>query len=303
MKPTLLILAAGMGNRYGGLKQVDPMGPSGETLMEYGIYDAISAGFKKAVFLFRDNIVSAFEKSYKKLEDHIELEYAFQDVNPQVSTNNGKLINYVQREKPWGTAHAILSAASAINEPFAVINADDFYGPSAYHVMSDYLKSVDTSRQQYAIVGYPIDKTLSPHGTVSRAVLEVNGQSNLRQVVERTKIKEVDGEIKNYDNQQEMTIARGTLVSTNFWGFTPAIFDELQSQFSAFVAENGENPKSEFYIPFAVNSLVESQAASVEVLTCSDNWMGVTYKEDKVSVMDQINSYISRGIYPNNLWS
>jgi len=302
MKPTLLILAAGMGNRYGGLKQVDPMGPSGETLMEYGIYDAIKAGFGKAVFLFRDNIVSAFEDSYKKLEDHIELQYAFQEVNPDIITEGGKL-NYAHREKPWGTAHAILSAASAIDEPFAVINADDFYGPSAYQVMSDYLQSVDTSKQQYGIVGYPVDKTLSSHGTVSRAVLEVNGQSTLHQVVERTKIKEIDGEVKYFEDDQQITIPRGTLVSTNFWGFTPAIFDELQSQFAQFAAENGNNPRAEFYIPYAVNNLVETKAATVTVLKCTDNWMGVTYKEDKHEVMNQINSYISQGTYPNNLWN
>ena len=302
MKPTLLILAAGMGNRYGGLKQVDPMGPSGETLMEYGIYDAIKAGFKKAVFLFRDDIVDAFESNYKKLQQYIELEYAFQDVNPEVTLGDKK-INYADRVKPWGTAHAILSAASTINEPFAVINADDFYGPSAYQVMSDYLNSIDPSKQEYAIVGYPIEKTLSPHGSVSRAVLEVNGQHNLHQVVERTKIQKSEGEVKYFEDQQAVTIAEGTLVSTNFWGFTPAVFQELDSQFSKFVAENGENPKSEFYIPFAVNTLVEAKAASVAVLTCNDNWMGVTYKEDKAGVMDKINAYIKNGTYPESLWN
>lgn len=301
MKPTLLILAAGMGNRYGGLKQVDPMGPSGETLMEYGIYDAINAGFGKAVFLFRDNLVAAFENSYKKLQQHISVEYAFQEVNPKIASEHASL-NYVEREKPWGTAHAILSAASVINEPFAVINADDFYGPSAYQVMSDYLQAVDVTKQQYAIVGYPVDKTLSSFGTVSRAVLEVNGQSRLHKVVERTKIQEKNGVIKYFEDQNEVTIPSGTLVSTNFWGFTPAIFNELQSQFSKFVAENGQNPKAEFYIPYAVNNLLESRAAAVEVLTCHDNWMGVTYKADKASVMDQISSFISQGTYPNNLW-
>ena len=302
MKPTLLILAAGMGNRYGGLKQVDPMGPSGETLMEYGIYDAIQAGFKKAVFLFRDDIVDAFESNYKKLQNYIELEYAFQDVNPEVTLGEEK-IDYASRIKPWGTAHAILSAASAINEPFAVINADDFYGPSAYQVMSNYLKTTNPEKQEYAIVGYPIEKTLSPHGSVSRAVLEVNGQHNLHQVVERTKIQKSQGAVKYFDDEQEVTIPEGTLVSTNFWGFTPAVFEELNSQFSNFVAENGTNPKSEFYIPFAVNTLVEAKAASVTVLTCNDNWMGVTYKEDKAGVMEKINNYIDNGTYPKSLWN
>ncbi len=291
-----------MGNRYGGLKQVDPMGPSGETLMEYGIHDAIKAGFKKAVFLFRDNIVDAFEQNFRKLQQHIEVEYAFQPLNPEVISGDQKL-TYSERQKPWGTAHAVLSAAEAIDEPFAVINADDFYGPSAYQVMGDFLANANVDRQQYAIVGYPIEKTLSPFGTVSRALLEINGQQDLRQVVERTKIQEIDGAIKYYEDQQAVTIPPGTLVSTNFWGFTPAIFKELQSQFSRFVAENNQNPKAEFYIPYAVNSLLESQSASVEVLTCQDNWMGVTYKEDKPNVMQQIRSFVDQGTYPERLWN
>jgi UTP-glucose-1-phosphate uridylyltransferase len=301
MKPTLLILAAGMGNRYGGLKQVDPMGPSGETLMEYGIYDAIQAGFEKAVFLFRDNIVDAFEQNYKKLQDHIEVEYAFQEVNPEI-VFDGRKISYPERNKPWGTAHAVLSAAASIHEPFAVINADDFYGPTAYKVMSEYLKSADSGQQKYAIVGYPIEKTLSPFGTVSRAVLEINGYQNLKKVVERTKIEETEGVINYYDNSHQVAIPRGTLVSTNFWGFTPSIFQELLAQFSEFVAENGANIRSEFYIPYAVNNLLETKAATVEVLTCQDNWMGVTYKEDKAGVTQQINTYINQGTYPKNLW-
>ncbi len=302
MKPTLLILAAGMGNRYGGLKQIDPMGPTGETLMEYGVYDAINAGFKKVVFLFRDNIVSAFEDNYKKLVEHIEVKYAFQDINPDVTLGTEKL-NYTPREKPWGTAHAILSAATAIDEPFAVINADDFYGPSAYREMSEFLQQTERGKQQYAVVGYPIEGTLSPHGTVSRAVLELNGQHNLNKVVERTQIAISDNKIQYYQNDTSVIIPAGTLVSTNFWGFTPAIFNELQQQFSEFVAMQGDNPKSEFFIPYAVNNLVESDTASVNVLTCQDHWMGVTYKEDKAMVMNEINSFIDQGIYPKSLWN
>ena len=278
------------------------MGPSGETLMEYGIDDASNAGLEKAVFLFRDNIVDAFEQNYKKLRNHIEVEYAFQEVNPVV-VSGGQQLSYPHREKPWGTAHAVLSAASSIDEPFAVINADDFYGPSAYQAMCEYLRSVGSSQQKYAIVGYPIEKTLSPFGTVSRALLELNGQQNLHKVVERTKIKETEGLINYYEDQQAVTISPGTLVSTNFWGFTPAIFDELQTQFEEFVAQNGENVKSEFYIPYAVNNLLGSKKASVEVLTCQDNWMGVTYKEDKPGVMEQINAYVSQGTYPESLWN
>ncbi len=301
MKPTLLILAAGMGNRYGGLKQIDPMGPSGETLMEYGVYDAINAGFKKVVFLFRDNIVSAFEDNYVKLVDHIEVEYAFQDINPDVNLGAEKL-SYAPRKKPWGTAHAILSAASAIDEPFAVINADDFYGPSAYKEMSEFLHQTEIGKQQYAVVGYPIEGTLSPYGTVSRAVLEVNGQRILHKVVERTQIALSDNKIKYYQNDIPVTIPGGTLVSTNFWGFTPVIFNELQQQFADFVAKQGDNPKSEFFIPYAINNLVEADTATVNVLTCQDNWMGVTYKEDKATVMNEINSFIDQGTYPKSLW-
>lgn len=301
MKPTLLILAAGMGNRYGGLKQMDPMGPSGETLMEYGIYDAIRAGFGKAVFLFRNNIVSAFENNYKKLVDHIEVEYAFQEINPDVTIGTDK-ISYMPREKPWGTAHAVLSAASVINEPFAVINADDFYGPSAYIEMNKFLQHVEDSKHKYSVIGYPIEKTLSQHGTVSRAVLELNEKQNLNMVVERTKIAMSDNKIQYYKDEHSFTIASGTLVSTNFWGFTPEIFEEIQRQFSKFVAMYGDNPKSEFFIPYAINNLLESGTASVDVLNCQDNWMGITYKEDKALVMDKINSYIDQAIYPNSLW-
>ncbi len=301
MKPTLLILAAGMGNRYGGLKQIEPMGPSGETLMEYGIYDAIKAGFGKAVFLFRDNIVTSFENNYKKLVDHISVEYVFQDINPVV-TRGAETLSYEPRKKPWGTAHAILSAASAIKEPFAVINADDFYGPSGYKELSEFLQNTDPGKQEYAVVGYPIEKTLSPHGTVSRAILELNGSNGLNRVVERTKIAMSDNRIQYYDDQGSIDIPGGTLVSTNFWGFTPAVFNELRQQFSEFVVEQGNNPKSEFFIPYAINKLVESEAASVSVLTCQDNWMGVTYKEDKETVTTEIQAYINQGVYPKSLW-
>ena len=301
MKPTLLILAAGMGNRYGGLKQMDPMGPSDETLMEYGIYDAIRAGFGKAVFLFRNNIVSAFENNYKKLVDHIEVEYAFQEINPEVTIGADKL-SYTPREKPWGTAHAVLSAASVINEPFAVINADDFYGPSAYMEMNKFLQHAKGSKHKYSVIGYPIEKTLSQHGTVSRAILELNEKQDLNKVVERTKIAMSGNKIQYYQDEHAVTIASGTLVSTNFWGFTPEIFEELQRQFSEFVAMHGDNPKSEFFIPYAINNLLEYGSASINVLNCQDNWMGVTYKEDKALVMDKINSYIDQAIYPNSLW-
>ncbi len=301
MKPTLLILAAGMGNRYGGLKQMDPMGPSGETLMEYGIYDAIRAGFGKAVFLFRNNIVSAFENNYKKLVNHIEIEYVFQEINPDVTNGTDKL-SYTPREKPWGTAHAVLSAASVIKEPFAVINADDFYGPSAYVEMNKFLQHAKDSLHKYAVVGYPIEKTLSEHGFVSRAVLELDEKQSLNKVVERTKIAMSGNNIQYYQDEHSATISSGTLVSTNFWGFTPEIFEEIQQQFSEFVVKHGDNPKSEFFIPYAINNLLESGTASVNVLNCQDNWMGITYKEDKAMVMDKINSYIDQAIYPNSLW-
>ncbi|MDH3708370.1 MAG: sugar phosphate nucleotidyltransferase [Cyclobacteriaceae bacterium] len=301
MKPTLLILAAGIGSRYGGLKQIDPMGPQGETLMEYGIYDAIKSGFNKAVFLFRDDIVAAFESKYQRLKDFIEVDYVFQDLNPEVS-NNGVPVTYSPRVKPWGTAHAVLSAASAIKEPFAVINADDFYGRSAYQVMATFLKNCQAHDNTYAVVGYPIVKTLSDHGHVSRATLDVNPNNLLTHVVERTKIQMSNGSVMYLQNDENFEIPSSTLVSTNFWGFTPSIFSELQKQFTDFVASNHENPKSEFYIPFAVNHLIETQIATVEVLNCEDDWMGVTYQQDKAKVMGMISQLTADGQYPASLW-
>ena len=302
MKPTLLILAAGMGSRYGGLKQIDPMGPTSETLMEYGIYDAIKAGFQKAIFLFRDDIVAAFEEKYQRLKEHIEVDYVFQELNPLV-TDNGETIEYPQRSKPWGTAHAVLSAASAIDEPFAVINADDFYGRSAYQAMAQFLKQCQVSEHTYAIVGYPIASTLSDHGHVSRATLATDGENLLTHVVERTHIEAQNGGIFYSENDQHVEIPQNTLVSTNFWGFTPAIFEKLNQQFKEFVKTNQHQEKAEFYIPYAVNELVHSGLATVEVLRCNDNWMGVTYQQDKATVTGMIQQLVDKGQYPESLWN
>lgn len=301
MNPTLLIMAAGIGTRYGGLKQIEPMGPSGETLMEYGIYDAIRAGFKKAVFLFRDDIITEFEQKYRQLKDHIEVEYAFQEINPEVRENDSPL-SYPMRSKPWGTAHAILCAAQSIQEPFAVINADDYYGKSGYGLMADFLKENDPGSQNYAVVGYPIEQTLSPHGMVSRATLDKNEDGLLTHVVERKQVEMKDDSIRFHEGEQVFPIAGGTLVSTNFWGFTPSIFPELQSQFLEFVKSNGANVKAEFFIPSVINNLVNSNRATVKVLTCKDQWMGITYKEDKIPVMNTISRLVADGTYPKSLW-
>ncbi len=301
MKPTILILAAGMGSRYGGIKQLEPLGPSGETLMEYSLYDAIRAGFEKAVFLFRDDIIKEFEEKYQQLNQHIEVGYAFQDLNPKVR-DNGNLLEYSTRQKPWGTAHAILSAASAIDTPFAVINADDFYGKNAYQVMADFLAGTAKEDHTYAVVGYPIENTLSPNGTVSRATIDRDSQGLLTHVVERTSIGMRSGTIKYQEQDTLYPIEVGTLVSMNFWGFTPTLFKALNDQFTEFVKHNSHNPKAEFYIPTVVNQMVSDGEARVEVLNCHDQWMGVTYREDKQTVVDNIKQLVENGIYPASLW-
>ncbi len=301
MKPILLILAAGMGSRYGGLKQIDPVGPSGETLMEFGIFDAIRAGFEKAVFLFRDDIVQSFENKYKDLQRFLEVTYAFQDINPEISYL-GQPLNYASRIKPWGTGHAILSAAAEIQQPFAVINADDFYGPSAYQNMFSFLSDKERIDTSYAIMGYPIENTMSSFGQVSRALLDFNDEGLLTQVVERTGVSSEEGRIEYATLDESVVVAPGTLVSTNLWGFTPTIFPYLQRQFEAYAQTNLDNNKAEFFIPSAINELVKHQSATVNVLSCEDDWMGITYQQDKSAVAEKIQQMIKKGLYPTRLW-
>jgi len=297
MKPTLLILAAGMGSRYGGLKQIDPVGPAGETIIDYSIYDALRAGFGKLVFVIRKDIEQPFKEIVgARFAKRAPVEYVFQELDklpPGFSVPAG-------RTKPWGTTHAILMAEHAVREPFAAINADDFYGRQAYHLLAQHLISGTTD---YAMVGFILRNTLSEFGSVARGVSRVDEKNYLTSIVEMLKI-EPDGQgAKNTDADGKTTKLTGDeAVSMNFWGFTPALFPQLRAQFTEFLKKSGQEQKSECYIPATVGELVTAGQARVKVLRSPDSWFGVTYREDRPRVVESIRALIARGDYPEKLW-
>lgn len=300
MKPTLFVLAAGMGSRYGGLKQLDGLGPNGETIMDYSIYDAIKAGFGKVVFVIRKSFEADFkEVVVNKFKSLIDVEIVFQDI-----ANVPEGCTYIaEREKPWGTNHAVLMGKGVINEPFAVINADDFYGQESFAVLADFLRSVVGKQNEYCMVGYNVGNTLSESGSVSRGVCEVDESGNLTHVVERTHIEEKGGAIVFTDEKgEEIAIPANTPVSMNMWGFTPDYFDYSEKYFIEFLAENGQKLKSEFYIPLAVNNLIVEGKVSCKVLDTKSKWFGVTYAEDRAQVVLKINELIRKGVYPKQLF-
>jgi UTP-glucose-1-phosphate uridylyltransferase len=299
MKPTLLILAAGMGSRFGGLKQVEPVGPSGEAIIDYTIYDAIRAGFGKVVFIIRESFADAFKEKFDtKLKGKIEVEYVFQELD---KLPEGFILPE-GREKPWGTAHAILVAKDSIKEPFCAINADDFYGKNAYKIMSDYL-TASTNETEYSMVGYQLKNTLSDHGSVSRGICTVNENQNLLKIVETTKIfKKNDVAISIEEDGSEILMTGNESASMNFWGFKPSIFETLESKFVDFLKTEMNKPKSEMYIPSVVFEMIEEKSATVKVLEANSPWFGVTYKEDKPIVVNKIKTLIEQGEYPENLW-
>ena len=303
MKPTLFLLAAGMGSRYGGLKQLDGLGPNGETIMDYSIYDAIKAGFGKLVFVIRKEFEQDFrEKIISKYEGHIPCELVFQSIDalPEGFTcPEGRV-------KPWGTNHAVMMGAPVINEPFAVINCDDFYGSDSYRSMAQFLSSLpEGSKNRYAMVGFRVGNTLSESGTVSRGICGTDENRMLTSVVERTKIQRMDGEVKYIDDNGEWTATpEYTPVSMNFWGFTPDYFGYSADLFVQFLSDpqNMENLKSEFFIPFVVDKLIAEGTATVEVLDTTSKWFGVTYPEDRPSVVEKIKELVAAGVYPNKLF-
>ena len=301
MKPTLLILAAGIGSRYGSLKQLDALGPSGETIIDYSVYDAIRAGFGKVIFVIKENIEKEFKEVFiDKLHSRIEVDYVLQEIDripAGFSVSN-------DRQKPWGTGHAILMAAEKIKEPFAVINADDFYGRSAFQELSDYYKVwLPINKNDWCMVGYNIGNTLSEHGFVSRGVCKTDASSLLIDIVERTRIERNSGGIFYKDEQDAaVIIPQGTLVSMNFWGFTPSIFHYLELGFREFLSRKAGDPKAEYYIPSVVDQLIKKKEASVKVLNCTGKWFGVTYREDRGMVVNQLKQLVNQGIYPNSLW-
>ena len=303
MKPTLFLLAAGMGSRYGGLKQLDGLGPNGETIMDYSIYDAIKAGFGKLVFVIRKDFEQDFrEKIISKYEGHIPCELVFQSIDalPEGFTcPEGRV-------KPWGTNHAVMMGAPVINEPFAVINCDDFYGSDSYRSMAQFLSSLpEGSKNRYAMVGFRVGNTLSESGTVSRGICGTDENRMLTSVVERTKIQRMDGEVKYIDDNGEWTATpENTPVRMNFWGFTPDYFGYSADLFVQFLSDsqNMENLKSEFFIPFVVDKLIAEGTATVEVLDTTSKWFGVTYPEDRPSVVEKIKELVAAGVYPNKLF-
>ena len=301
VKPTLLVLAAGMGSRYGSLKQMDGVGPNGEAIIDYSVYDAIRAGFGKVVFVIRHSFAQDFQEVFndERFGHKIEVEYVFQELDylPEGFTLPA------ERVKPWGTNHAVMMAKDAIREPFAVINADDFYGREAYQTIGDYLAQLEGSTGRYCMVGYQVNKTLSENGTVSRGVCTVDAEGNLTSMVERTQIERVNGTILFHDGGADEPLAEDTPVSMNLFGFTPDYFDHSEAFFKEFLAANISNLKSEFFIPLMVNKVISEGTASMRVLKTTSNWFGVTYKEDKPQLVAKIEELIEEGIYPKNLWN
>ena len=295
--PTLLVLAAGMGSRYGGLKQIDPVGPNGETIIDYSIYDALRAGFGKLVFVIRKDIEEPFRQVVgARFEKRVPVEYVFQELDalpPGFVVPEG-------RTKPWGTTHAILMAADAVREPFAVINADDFYGAEAYRALAGHLQS---GAADYAMVGFTLRNTLSDFGSVSRGVCTVTSDGLLKDVVEMTTIVRDGAHARNTDASGRVTSLTGDEpVSMNMWGFTPRVFEQLRALFAEFLARNATEFRAECYIPSAVNELVSSAQARVRVLGSADSWFGVTYRDDQPRVAESIRRLIHDGRYPERLW-
>ncbi len=300
MKPTLFVLAAGMGSRYGGLKQLDGVGPSGETIMDYSIYDAVKAGFGKLVFVIRQSFEEDFrEKIVSKYEKKIPVELVFQELDklPEGYTS------HPDRVKPWGTNHALMMGKEVIHEPFAVINADDFYGRESFQVLSDFLSRMENAQNHYCMIGYRVGNTLSDSGTVARGVCVTDEKNRLTEVVERTQIKRIDGVVKYLDeNDRWVALDDNTPVSMNMWGFTPDYFKYSDEYFIDFLNKNKDNLKAEYFIPLVVNNLIVDKKADTVVLDTPSKWFGVTYAEDRPEVVSKLQKLVDDGIYPSPLW-
>ncbi len=302
-KPALVIMAAGLGSRYGGLKQIDPVGQNGEIIIDYSIYDALKAGFGKVVFIINKNIEDAFKENVgNKIEKIVDTAYVFQsveDVPEGVKIPDGRV-------KPWGTGHAVLSCINDVDTPFAVINADDFYGPTSFQQIGKYLVNIKDADDlyHYCMVGFRLENTLTENGHVARGVCTVDSDGYLKGIHERTKIQSFkDGTKYTEDGENWVLIPEGSTVSMNMWGFTPSIFNELKARFPKFLKENEKNlEKAEYFLPSVVDSLISSDKAVVKVLPSEERWYGVTYRDDKPVVKKAISDMVKRGVYPSNLW-
>ena len=299
MKPTLYILAAGMGSRYGGLKQLDGLGPHGETIMDYSVYDALRAGFGKIVFVIRHDFEQEFrDKVISKYEGHIPVEVVFQDLN---NIPGGYKPN-PERKKPWGTNHAVLMAKDVIKEPFAVINADDYYGEESFKILADFLKSVEGKKNCYCMIGFKIENTLSENGGVSRGLCEVSSEGDLTGVMECHGIMKKGDKIVHVLNDEEKEFPEDAYVSMNMWGFTPDYFDYSEESFLKFLAVNHDELKAEFYIPTVVNELIEAGKIKLKVLPTPSKWFGVTYAADRDATVAQFKKLEEEGKYPQKLF-
>jgi UTP-glucose-1-phosphate uridylyltransferase len=295
---TLLVLAAGIGSRYGGIKQIDGFGPSGETIMDYSLFDAIRAGFTKVVFIVRDEILETVkEKFLPRLKGKVEVEFVVQSVDKLVPPQ----YRNPERTKPLGTGHAVLCARDVIQEPFVAINADDFYGKEAFASIADFFRNDATG--SHAMVGFMLKNVLSEHGSVSRGVGEKDGEGYLQTVVERTTIVKENGKIIAKEKDGDLVLSPDAPTSMNFWGFHPSMFELAASMFDDFLKNNQQNLKSEFYIPLIVNEIIQQKKGKVKVLGGGNLWFGVTYKEDKDEVSSRIKALIEQGQYPQKLWS
>ena len=300
MKPTLFILAAGMGSRYGGLKQIDGLGPSGETIMDYSVYDALKAGFGKLVFVIRHDFEKEFrEKIISKYEGMVPVELAFQEMDklPEGFTRNP------ERTKPWGTNHAVLMGKEAIHEPFAVINADDFYGAESFRLMADFLRSAEGKTNEYCMIGFRIENTISENGGVSRGWCNVSDDGYLTAVKECHGIQMKNGSlVQTLEDGTEAPFPAHANVSMNMWGFTPDYFDYSEKAFVRFLTEHHNDLKTEFYIPTVINDLLKENKITLKVLPTSDKWFGVTYAADRPATVAMFQSLVDKGIYPQKLF-
>jgi dTDP-glucose pyrophosphorylase len=299
MKPTLLVLAAGMGSRYGGNKQLDEVGPSGETIIDYSIYDAIRAGFGKIVFVIRRDIEDQVrERFVERLEGKIEIDYVFQEIT---NLPEGVKVN-PDRQKPWGTSHAILVTKEKIREPFGVINADDYYGAESFDILRDFLIN-DTSDTNYCIVGYKLGNTLSDYGNVNRGICQVSPDGFLENIVETREIQKIKtGAMAPGPDGDQQYFTGNEIVSMNLWGFKPSCFDFLGREFRSFIDRSGMDLKSELDIPTSVDKFVKSGEITIQILMSSEKWFGVTYRDDKPHVVENIKKMIRKGIYPARIY-
>lgn len=298
---TLLVLAAGMGSRYGGVKQIDGVGPGGEALIDYSIYDALSAGFSAVCFVVREEIADDVRQFFQgKLPDHVSVTF----VNQTLSDIPEGFSVPANRTKPWGTGHAVLAARDAVHTPFAVINGDDFYGRESFQIMFDFLSGKPSTSTEYCMVGYRLRETLSEHGTVSRGICQVREDGYLEGIEEHKQIEKTeDGALSHRPTGSDVRLTGDEIASMNFFGFTPGVFGQLWRQFGVFLKDHATDAKAEFFIPWGLDNLLSAHEASMKVLPTSSTWFGMTYREEKEQVQRAIREFIDQGIYPERLWS